>query len=457
MLRKVLHTQIHSEGAWTLVLAAACASLCALSVFIFSPGYMSTDTLFQLRQALGLVPLNDWHPPAMSLAWRLLINVTGSVASMAILQVAALWGSLFLIAWVIWKRSASRAWSICVVAVGTLPFVLNFAGVVWKDVHMCFALLGVVATVLWARERSPGSTVIRWLLFAVCVSLLVYATLVRRNAILAIPPLFLVVVTSLWGPRPSRRQWLCASGLFLASLIVTSVAITTIARPVDTKQLSSIALDDVLHVLTVSELRGLNISEPVREHLVQAAKECKRKKVVMNSYWTCFGQGKDGDFTAIAGADEVLGAWTTQMISHPSEYLQYRLEVFTKFLFESRQFSPVGVDRNELGQSASHPRMVATLQVYVNGAARSTPWFFAGWFWLVANLALLFWPGRGPFWSVIRAMSASSVLYFLTYFPFAPETDFRYVYWPVVAGCLGFVLAAGSALTARQLRQREGS
>ena len=84
---------------WVRGLAAVAALCCLGTILTFAPGYLSPDSLDQLRQARGMTPLTDWHPPVLSLLWRALIAATGSFASMAVLQSLVFWGALWVLAW----------------------------------------------------------------------------------------------------------------------------------------------------------------------------------------------------------------------------------------------------------------------------------------------------------------------------------------------------------------------
>lgn len=96
---------------WPWCLAAV-ATVCGYAVAtVFHPGYFSRDSKYQLLQALGDQPVSDWHPPVLALVWRILIRTTGAVSAMAALQTAVLWGSLWVLARLVWKKTGSRGLS----------------------------------------------------------------------------------------------------------------------------------------------------------------------------------------------------------------------------------------------------------------------------------------------------------------------------------------------------------
>lgn len=428
------------ERGWIWVLAALAATGCVGTTVVFSPGYVSSgDALYQLQQATGAEPLSDWHPPVMSLLWRALIAVTGTPAAMAVLQSVVLWASLLAIAWSVWEMKRTRAGSATVLALGLAPHILTFVGVVWKDTHMAFALLATVAVAMLGMRRPPERPALRWVLFGLGLLFLVYAVLVRKNAALAAVPVFAMLVLALW-PKPNRRTWLLAASGLAVALVVPVVAISAIARPTHTSQLSQVMLDDLLHVQSVADLRTAKVSPDLRAHLVRAAEDCRRKGIVSNVYWFCYGKGAEGPYTAVAHTDEIRDLWLKEVPRHLPSYVEYRVQVFSRLLFATRYPYSGRIVDNNLGLQISHPRLENTLRTYVKGAVEDLPMLFRGWLWLVVGAVLAIRPGRGQLAVPVRALGLSSVVYVLGYLPILPVGIYRYVYWPAVAGSLALLL-----------------
>jgi hypothetical protein len=428
------------ERGWVFVLAALALVGCLGTIVVFSPGYMSADAAFQLKQALGDEPLTDWHPPAMSLLWRWLMWLTGTAASMAALQAGVLWGALFVVAWTVWELTGRRGISLAVLALALAPYVLNFVGVVWKDVQMAFAFLAAAAIAILAmRLRSRGPAV-RWTLFAVGLAFVIYGILVRKNAIFAALPVFVMLVLALW-PRPKRRIWLVSAAALVVGLVVPSVAISAIAAPKHENQISQVMLDDLLNVASIDTLRSADVSPELRRQLVGAAERCQRRNVLSNTYWDCYGEGANGPYTAVAHPDEIQSLWLRQIPRNIPAYVEYRVQVFSRLLFKTKYLYAGRVVRdNGLGLRINYPRLEDTLQTYVEGTSDDLGWLFKGWLWLTVGVVLSIRPGRGLFSMPIRALGISSVIYILGYLPILPVNIYRYVYWPAIAGSLGLIL-----------------
>ncbi|MYS90172.1 MULTISPECIES: hypothetical protein [Streptomyces] len=423
---------------WVWGLAAVAALCCLGTILVFAPGYLSPDSLDQLRQAEGKTPLTDWHPPVLSLVWRALIAVTGSFASMAVLQSVVLWGALWVLTWCVWELTESRAGSLAVLGLGLTPFVLTFVGVVWKDVHAAFALLAACAVALTGLRLRDGRTrpAVRWGLLWLGVLFLAYAMLVRKNAFVAAIPVFVMLVLALWR-APGRRTWVTCTAALVAALVVPAAAISLFARPLQTKQGAQIMLDDLVHVLKVEELRTADVSPELRDRLVAAARECRRVGALSDAYWACYQRPADG---LRGDSGEITSLWLREMSGHVPHYLQYRLRLFAGLLFETDYPYKAGVSRNDLGIEVAHPRLEDMLDTYVTGMVTDVRWLFRGWFWLAVALVLAIRPGKGAFAMPVRALGISSAAYILGYLPIMPATNFRYLYWPVIACSLGLLL-----------------
>src|SRR5580765_1452611 len=87
--RRTLFVRLQVAG----ILAAAFA---LLLVYAF-PGYMSSDSFWQLEQA-RTHRFTDWHPPAMAALWTCVELVVRGPAGMLVLQgalfIGGLWGVL---------------------------------------------------------------------------------------------------------------------------------------------------------------------------------------------------------------------------------------------------------------------------------------------------------------------------------------------------------------------------
>lgn len=150
-------------------------ALLAFLGFLFSwvafyPGFMSPDSLVQYEIAKTL-DFNDWHPPVMSWLWSILNVFFEGPQGLLFFHLALLWGGLY--SWYINCRESRFAWLFIVI--GFLPWVVNFEGVLWKDVGMAFSLL--LAIGLLGGKKLTSTKI------SIAAVLLIYAFLVRANAL----------------------------------------------------------------------------------------------------------------------------------------------------------------------------------------------------------------------------------------------------------------------------------
>ncbi|MGW6898744.1 hypothetical protein ACWGF2_19350 [Streptomyces sp. NPDC054919] len=439
---------------WPWCLAAIAAACGYAVATVFHPGYLSADSNTQLWQALGDEPMNDWHPPVMALLWRIIIRITGDFSTMAALQAAVLWGTLWVLARLGWKKTGSRGLSLAVLAVGFAPHIMNLTGVVWKDVHLAYALLAVLAIALTVRDLPQGRARTRWALLVLGVLFLAYAALVRKNGIPAAIPVFALLVLAAW-PTPGRRRWLAATGVFAAVVIAGSAGVSAATAPLATRVYAVIPVDDLVHVLTPAQVRTAaeqaGASTDLRDRLVTTAVNCQKRHIASDAYLQCYPHSRPFDVTYLNHrADVVVRMWTQQMPQHWKGYIEYRVRVFTKLLFQSNQVFWNGTYVN--ADARLHPvvqteplndTLRSALQNYVTGFARDLPMLFQGWFWLAVSLVLVLrrrW--TGPYTRELRLLGASSLLYILAYLPTAPESNYRYVYWPALSGTVALALIA---------------
>src|SRR5436305_8256036 len=162
----------------------AAALLCALMLAIWWPGVAMYDSVDQYGQALSGA-YDDWHPPVMARLWSLFTPLWPGQAPMFVLQALLYWLGLGLIAASLARQGARRA-AAAVLVLGALPLFTGWQAAVLKDAQMTGAMLAATGIAAWWR-RAEGRLPIA--AGAGIALLLVYATLVRANAIFAAAPL----------------------------------------------------------------------------------------------------------------------------------------------------------------------------------------------------------------------------------------------------------------------------
>lgn len=447
-----------AHRAWLAALAALAGGLCLVLYAAVAPGGMTKDSTFQLAQAQGRVPFNDWHPVGMSLVWRGLLALTGAIGSMAAAQIAVAGCCAVLLCWYLLVMTRSRALSLLGLLVLVLPHTANLLGTVWKDTQMALALTLAVVCLLLLRVRGSGPR-LRWTLLGVIVLALLYAALVRKNAVLGIVPLVVLAAVLVLRLRRSGgvRRILAVSG---AALALLGAAVAGIGGLLDaatgatkTGQVTQVMLDDLIFAVPAAAIEASPSAPPELERKLAAARAvCAEKGVIWDSYWDCYERGADGrGFTAIEHREEVTALWLEQIPRHLPEYAAYRLRTTGEFLFTSDLRFILTEEDPEHGVPVRFPALNQAFAAYVaDGAVPAVPFLFRGWFWLLLGLV-----GCVVSLSRVRpslsaaAVFLSGVLYLAGFVPTAPAADYRYIYWTALS-----VLLGGLVLLAEQVHLR---
>lgn len=143
--------------------------------------------------------------------------------------------------------------------------------------------------------------------------------------------------------------------------------------------------------------------------------------------------------------EAIKAIWLRSVLENPLQYILYRTYTFATFLFPPKDYYYIWQDRivqNDLGITVKSDRVGETVKVYVtNFGYKYFSFLFEPWFWLSVHVTLLVL-SRKVRWnrSIIRALTMSGILYILSFVPTGATIDYRYIYWPVVAGVVALIL-----------------
>ncbi len=190
------------------IVGVGAALLCLAALVLWWPGVVEYDSVEQYKQALSGAYL-DWHPPAMARLWAVLHPLAPGAAPMLVVQLILYWLGLGLLATALARSGSVRA-GVAVLAIGALPLFAAWQAAVLKDTQMLGAILAAIGLVGWwrlAEKRMPIPAIVAAIL------LLVYAALVRANAVFAVVPLAAMLAP--WPVRPWQRGLAIAAGILL--------------------------------------------------------------------------------------------------------------------------------------------------------------------------------------------------------------------------------------------------
>ncbi|WP_295688256.1 hypothetical protein [uncultured Brevibacterium sp.] len=481
---------------WDALTAVVSGLLALYIVHVYYPGRANVDIVSQARQALGEDPYSDWHPPLVSAVWEVLIDLTGEIGSLLVVQVGMLFLTAWLLAVLLHRRTGRRELSLLGVALPLLPWALSQIGMLWKDTQMAVALLLAVFLLFLVRPERRLSL----LLLVPSGLLLLFAIGARKNAVFAIVPIAVYIAWLLLRVRSTRpaavpdadavpdaagstpaagiaaaepggssplprfaaRRVLALAGASLAVLAVLGAGTVGIDRALvatkdvqSTGQISQIMLDDVMFSVPESELRAADAPDALKDKISAARDVCIEQGEIWDAYWNCYGRGIGGKgFAPIEHREELTSLWLQTVPTHPVRYLEYRMAVFSHYFFSSRfEYWPIKWDGDAstvgLGEGSRNGEYI--IRPYVEDFALGTfPMLFKPWFWFVgAVVCLALLPRLRMLRAEIAMLASSSLFYILGYIPIAPANHFRYTYWPALAVTAALILVLAAWRTRR--------
>lgn len=425
---------LRSLAPW---LAAVAGSVLAL--WMFWPGYTSVDSLHQYRQALA-GSYDNVHPPLFAFAWRQLDRLVAGSGAMHALLVAGFFAGLARVLWALPLRERARIAAFA--AIGLWPPVLIVVAHVWKDVAMAAALLLACAACLRWRSHARGRDAIA------AVAWLALAVAMRHNAWPAVLP-FVALLFARAGPdavvaRADRlRATLAAIAISLALAGVPLLVERALGA--ERKPLwPTVALWDLAAVSLAT--REVRLPREVAPTLTLADLEAHYVP------WSCvplYESGRirlalhvpygDGDVRAV---DE---AWLAALRDAPSAYLAHRARVLAGLYLAPPSEAPrelVYVPEHRVDSPPRVPPAATRAILAFAAAAWATPLFAWGPYLALAGIALA--SARRGERAVPAALLASSVLYAAPLALVATSSEYRYVFWSVLAAVLAAVASLGS-------------
>ena len=431
--------------AWPIFLLVVAGYL--LTVLVFYPGYSTTDARYVYADARA-GQLGDWQSPVMGVLWLLIDPVAPGALSMFLLTATLYWLGFGLLALIAARRSPALALLALLLAFAPPAFV--FVGMVWRDV-----LFGVVwlAAAMLAFPVADRQARARWPIQAVALLLITLGVLLRPNAIFAAP---FLAVYAIWPARVDVKR--------IALLLVPGVIVFYALVPLVYYGMLDVKRQNPLHSILVFDLGGITHFSgenqfPVTWTADQAALLTSKcyDPVRWDTYWhvppcSFVMQRLERPDDVIFGTPRLVSAWWQAVAAHPLAYLEHRATFMWQFLGRSNLVLPVW-DWLDPNSAYGHSRALAPV-VAVHDALQPTPLFRPG-LWLVAAAVVLgfAWRTRAtPAGAYAVSVTASAIVYIMTFFAVGVAADFRYAYWCVLATLTGAV----AAVLARYERTSQG-
>ena len=430
--------------------SAAAALLCVATLAFFWPGVAMYDSVAQYAQVLGGA-YDDWHPPVMARLWALFHHGWTGQAPMFALQVLLYWTGLGLFAAALARHGARIAAGVTL-ALGLWPPFLGWEAAVLKDGQMVGALLAATGIAAWWRLDSRR---LPYWATALAVLLLVYATLLRFNAMFASVPLAIGLLGGARWYRLAPR----------AAAILAGFALVVALGPAINHRLLGATPSGIERALPIYDLAGIAhhagpLAAPVLS--VPAWREVEKRRCYTPLLWDPLADPAHCGFVSdtldeTAPGRALFADWVGAVVRHPVAYAAHRLAHWNMTM---RFWVPWHMPFAE-PQAMSEPNDLGL----ASPSQRIEPFQrLAGWLadgplgspmpWLAGAFAILVIarPSAGPRYRLANALALSAAATELGFLLVSIASDIRYHLWAMLATGLAALLLAGAPLPRKHVQ-----
>ncbi|MEO6335047.1 MAG: hypothetical protein ABIO91_08700 [Pyrinomonadaceae bacterium] len=416
-----------------------------LMLWAFYPGMMSGDSIASLGEGRSGI-IYDQNSPLMSFLWGKLDMFVPGPGLMLTLQLAVFWAAAAVLWEAVYRESLGLG--IACVLFPFMPQILSQLPMIWKDVGMGVTLFLSATLVYWAAKNKTLVPLLFSPIF------LFYGLAARLNALPAVLPIAIwtgFVVTSFLG---SGKRPMMAVAIGTAYCVALFAAVQLVQASVTGGRTSYPFQFVLLHDLAAISLSN---GEPGFPAYISENTNFSMENVRKNYRTTTVGGLVYGDESA-PGAPAVLevaedpqkisqlrAVWGQQVAANPAVYLRHRLGVFGELIGLGRsvsfQYWDLDLSRNPpefpIGKNGAGTALTGYFRLFQRPLMQT--FFFRAFIWILACGYFFYCSLRSRLrgdWSFVFVLSASSLLYILSYFFTAPAADFRYVYWPAIASAI---------------------
>ncbi len=426
--------------------------LAALAGFIFDamacyPGFLSPDSISQYEQAVSH-HYYDWHPPIMSALWGMLLPIYNGPQPMFFLQLFLLWTGFYVLLLVALRNYGYKG--LLVILFILAPFVQNFVGNIWKDVHLAISWFFASMIMINAFYQQRKMTKIEAFISLLTLS---YGCWIRINALPGVVPLAALWIFTLYYPalKNFKQIFIFSAKAFLVAflMLAAQIALTKLVLKPE-KSFNEYKL--LAHDLTGIYVKtgDLVFPEFIKKHPgfdTVYLKNKYRYNSFDNIWWN--GDGK----TILPNVNEyqmaeMTDVWLKAVQKYPDIYFENKLHGFLNFLRLTNSGVPLYtfypmIHSNEYGFNYK-PNKVGDFY-YDEINPKNKALYMKPWFWALLNLVLLrlaFTAQLKRIKAPLLALTLSSFFYLaFQFFIFSADSEFRYFYWNCVAVALASTFA----------------
>ena len=445
-IRSVLHKPY--------TLALAFTVLCMTNVVVRYPGMSNPDSILQ-QQQIASGSFDDWHPPAMTRLWQFLLNFGEGSAPIYLWNLVLYWLAFALTSLTLWKLGFRGAAWICV-AIAALPLFWMLNVNIATDITFAAAMLFGFSLIFYnfALEKHNAWLVVIGLCF------LVFGSLVRHNALLAVGPLVALTMANKIGRKP---LWLLGFSVALALFLfpVNKLINQHVLGARDAHAIQSLQVFDIAGIAKESgDLSVLGpaaaVTQPMLEYCYSPVMwdtfahwgQCPWfRRVAMGDGWT----------DTSSEATLLQAKWRQAILGHPLSYLTHRLKFFNSTLYFIVPEDHTREIRETPGyESADKRGFTGNVRNFLRYSVLFSP---ATTLFLSLGLSAILILGRkniARLGVVALCLVFSASLYTGGYFLVGVAADQRYFFYPTLVTYIALIIAYCDGVFSFALRRQKG-
>lgn len=395
-----------------------------LTLFIWWPGHMAPDSIYQFQQAKTGI-FCDSNPPIMAFVWRILLYVLPGSSGILLMHLILLFGSVLLC-----MCATQKVSRLLYVIYPLLPPIFLYAGMIWKDVSFAYAYLFCFAIIMYytLRQKQPG-VLIATLFFTV----LFYGMAVKfQGKFIALPILIGFVSLVI------RSKWY---GIFSALIsYAVLIGLITLFNNTIVKQ---DGISNHWKFVKIYDLAGISI---LKNKPLFPAYIMKYPLFSFEAIQQKFNYERVDDIVFFAGSPipreetyqdrkDLLDMWQHVVIRHPLAYIQHRFHNWWRILCAKPLEKMDQLDKHGISSltKLQNNKLLFLSIKFIR--------YVLSFFWLLLLLitACIFGiihreRNQGK---LLLIASSTALLLILTLFPCTMASSLRYVY---LAVCFAYIM-----------------
>ncbi len=425
-----------------------CVLCFGLTIWAFYPGLMTADSIAGLTEGRQN-SYSDILSPLMSYLWGIFDRILEGPGLMLIFQNLIFWSACAFF----WRATHKKSFwlGLALILFGFLPQIISQLPFIWKDIGLGASLFLAVALVCLADKEKSKTALLISPLF------LFYGFAVRLNAFPAILPLAIwsgFVFCRIFEINKRKFVPVLVGIVYLIALsVVVSIVNGRLTEGKTVHPFQQIYLYDLAAISTARD-EALFPEYILRDENFSLEKVKTRYNKYSVSDLIFPNLPKEGDVPVLRltnDAEEVTilrQKWLETVAENPATYLWHRIKIFAQLNGVAYSTGPptwqVGFSNNppeyRREENIGYQIFIKYLKIFRRPFPQTFGYRSVIWFLLCGIFIYKAVRRRlNGDWEIVFVLSISSILYALAYFPTAPSTEFRYLFWSAIASAVAII------------------